>query len=254
MTRTDTSVPAARPRRRRLSRSLSLAVTLGATLAGSNLVAEEAAAGVPPALQPTKNRPMQFLFGFGPSFGIGGSRWIYGDCGPGNNCNYYRYGFGGRYGGAFKLSQEFNYHFSGNASGPAIGILLNEEFSGPYFGFNIAPKFTYDIQPMKNLALYISPSVSFGYHLDHYAAYYWGSGYGYGYNYHAANLQFGVALKLIIKDRFIAFLQAPNFDFIIGPGNYWRNGYYGGGCPPGFGCGAYFRAKVDVMFGVGVAF
>lgn len=254
MTRTDTSVPAARPRRRRLSRSISLAVALGATIAGSNLVAKEASAGVPPALQPTKNRPMQFLFGFGPSFGIGGSRWIYGDCGPGNSCNYYRYGFGGRYGGAFKLSQEFNFHFSGNASGPALGVILNEEFSGPYVGFNIAPKFTYDIQPMKNLALYISPSVSFGYHLDHYAAYYWGAGYGYGYNYHAANLQFGVALKLIIKDRFIAFLQAPNFDFIIGPGNYWRNGYYGGGCPPGYGCGAYFRAKVDVMFGVGVAF
>lgn len=244
MTLTATPVPAARPRRRRQSRALALAAAIGATLAGSHLVSATAQAAIPTALQPTKNRPMQFLFGFGPSFGVGGSRWAYGD-------NYYRYGFGGRYGGAFKLSQEFNFHFSGNAAGPALGIVMNEEFSGPYFGFNIAPKFTYDIQPVKNLALYIAPSVAFGYHLDHYARYFWGDNYAYGYNYHAANLQFGVAVKLIIKDRFIAFLQAPNFDFVIGPGNYWRQGY---GCPAGYGCGAYFRAKVDVMFGVGVAF
>jgi hypothetical protein len=255
MTSTDTTVPAVRPRRRRLSRNIALAAALAAAVVGSNVVTTDAEAAVPRALRPG-TRPMQFLFGFGPSFGIGGSRWFYGDCyGPGNGCggNNYYYGGYGRYGGAFKLSQEFNYHFSGNASGPAIGVLLNEEFRGPYFGFTIAPKFTYDIQPKRDLGLYISPSISFGYHVDHYSArWYGGAPYAYGYNYHAANLQFGVALKLHVNDRFIAFLQFPNFDFVIGPASYYA-GYYGG-CPAGYGCGVFFRARLDVMFGGGVSF
>ncbi|MBL9099661.1 MAG: hypothetical protein JNL82_01820 [Myxococcales bacterium] len=257
MTLTDTTVPAsrpeaaARPRRRRLSRALALAATVATSVVASNAVAPTAEAAVPRVLRPG-TRPMQFLFGFGPSFGIGGSRWVYGYCYGNGNCDgRYYYGGYGRYGGAFKLSQEFNYHFSGNASGPALGVLLNEEFSGPYFGFNIAPKFTYDIQPKRDLGLYISPSVSFGYHLDHYASY-WYTGNPYAYNYHAANLQFGVALKLSLGDRGVVFLQLPNFDFVIGPGGYYRDVY--GGCPPGYGCGAYFRAKLDVMFGGGVAF
>lgn len=256
MTLTDTTVPTssgpARPRRRRLSRALALAATVATTVVTSNLAAPEAEAAVPRVLRPG-TRPMQFLFGFGPSFGIGGSRWYY-DCyyggcgGPG-----YYYGGYGRFGGAFKLMQEFNYHFSGNASGPALGVLLNEEFRGPYFGFTIAPKFTYDIQPKRDLGLYISPSISFGYHVDHYARYYYGPNpYAYGYNYHAANLQFGIALKLMLGDRGILFLQFPNFDFIIGPGTYYA--YHYNGCPAGYGCGAYFRAKLDVMFGGGVAF
>lgn len=258
MTLTDTTVPAAPPRRRRrLSRSLALAATLATTVVASNAVATTAEAAVPRVLRPG-TRPMQLLFGFGPSFGIGGSRWAYGYCnGPGNSCNdYYYRGAYGRYGGGFKLSQEFNYHFSGNASGPAIGILLNETFGGPLFGFTIAPKFTYDIQPKRDLGLYISPSVSFGYHIDHWASYWYGGGaFAYGYNWHAANLQFGVALKLSLGDRGIVFLQFPNFDFDIGPGGYYQNVYYGGGgCPPGYGCGAFFRAKLDVMFGGGVAF
>jgi hypothetical protein len=259
MTLTDTTVPAsrpeaaARPRRRRLSRALALAATVATSVVASNAVAPTAEAAVPRVLRPG-TRPMQFLFGFGPSFGIGGSRWYYGDCYYGGcGYNYAAYGGYGRYGGGFKLMQEFNYHFSGNASGPALGVLMNQEFRGPYFGFAIAPKFTYDIQPKRDLGLYISPSISLGYHLDHYARYYYGPDpYAYGYNYHAANLQFGIALKLSLGDRGIAFLQFPNFDFIIGPGNYYRNQF--GACPPGYGCGVYFRAKLDVMFGGGVAF
>lgn len=243
MTLTDTTVPAARPSRRRLSRLLTVGA-LGATLAATTLAPSEAEAAVPKILRPG-TRPMQFLFGFGPSFGIGGSRYYYGDnfCGNGF-CGYG--GWGGRYGGSFKLMQEFNGHFSGNASGPALGILLNQEFSGPYFGFNIAPKFTYDIQPKKDLGLYIAPSISFGYHLSRYR--YFGNFNSPAYNYHAANLQFGVMLKLSLGDRGIAFLQFPNFDFNIGP----APGYYN--CSAFGGCPAYFVAKLDVMFGGGVAF
>lgn len=245
MTDTATPVPAARPRRRRLSRGLALAATLGAVLAGSNLAPQTAEAAIPRALRPG-TRALQFLFGFGPSFGIGGSRYYYGNDFCGNGFCGYGGGWGGRYGGSFKLMQEFNGHFNGTASGPALGILLNEEFSGPYFGFNIAPKFTYDIQPLRDLGLYISPSFSLGYHLTHLR--YYGNFNSPSYNYHAANLQFGVAVKLHVNDRFIAFLQLPNFDFNIGPAPGYYNCNAFGRCP------AYFVAKVDVMFGAGVSF
>src|SRR5690606_721843 len=126
-------------------------------------------------------------------------------------------GFG--YWGSFKLTQEFNGHFSGNASGPALGILLNQEFGGGYgrgygygrrFGFVIAPQSTYDIQVKKDLGLYISPNVSLGYHLIS-DGYYYNNFYG-RYATHGANLQFGVGLKLILDDRWIVWMQFPQFD------------------------------------------
>lgn len=245
MTQADRTPPerSSRRRARRFgrARALATAATLGAALIGSTLTTSEAEAAVPRVLRPGTH-PMQFLFGFGPSWGIGGSGWYYG--GPGG---YYGPGGWGRYGGALKLTQEFNGHFSGNASGPALGVIMNQEFAGGYFGFNIAPKFTYDIQPKRDLGLYISPSVSLGYHLSNYR--YWNNdGYYYrGASYHAANLQFGVALKLMLGDRGMVFMQFPNFDFVIGPGNYY--------CAPGDPrCGTYFSARLDFVLGGGVAF
>jgi hypothetical protein len=242
----STNASAPSPRRRRLprfSRSLCLAATLGTTALAAQVVTREAEAAVPRVLR-EGTRPMAFLLGLGPSWGIGGSRWFYGD---GYDA---RYGGWGRYGGNFKLSQEFMGHFSGNASGPALGVLLNETFNGPYFGFAIAPKFTYDIRVKPGLGLYISPSVSLGYSLTHYRPYYY-QGYYSGANYHAANLQFGVAVKLMLNDRWLVFAQVPNFDFLIGPGGYYYNN---GVCPPGAGCGTYFVARLDFMLGGGVTF
>jgi hypothetical protein len=240
MTSADHSTTAPRRRRLpRLSRGLCLAATLGAAVVGSNLVTSDADAAVPRVLRPG-TRPMAFLFGFGPSWGLGRPYGYYDDAYAGP---YYRGWYGG-YGGNFKLTQEFMGHFSGNASGPALGVVLNEMFAGAYFGFNIAPKFTYDIQVKRDLGLYISPSVSLGYHLSHYR--YFDNGYAYaGASYHAANLQFGVAVKLMLDDRWLVFAQFPNFDFIIGPGNYYCNGP---------GCGTYFRAKLDFVLGAGVTF
>jgi hypothetical protein len=253
MTRTDTSVPAARPRRRRLSRSISLAVALGATIAGSNLVAKEASAGVPPALQPTKNRPMQFLFGFGPSFGIGGSRWIYGDCGPGNSCNYYRYGFGGRYGGAFKLSQEFNWATSPATPPARPSASSSTRSSRAPTSASTSPRSSPTTSSRRRAsALYISPSVSLGYHLDP-----------------LRRLLLGRRLRRQLPRRQPAVRRRPQADPrgpLASPScrpptstsssapATTTNGYYGGGCAPGYGCGAYFRAKLDFMFGGGVAF
>lgn len=235
------------PRRRRLprlSRGLCLAATLGTAVIGTQLVASDAGA-VPRVLRPG-TRPMAFLLGLGPSWGIGGSRWYYGDERWGG-----AYGGWGRYGGNFKVTQEFMGHFSGNASGAALGVLLNETFSGPYVGFVIAPKFTYDIQVKRDLGLYISPSVSLGYSVTHYRPYYYDF-YKYGSpNYHAANLQFGVAVKLVLDDRWLVFAQLPNFDFLIGPGGYYYNNY---GCGPGGGCGTYFLARFDFILGGGVTF
>ena len=245
-----THTPPSAPRRRRLprlSRGLCLAASLGAATVATATISQEAKA-VPRVLR-EGTRPMAFLLGLGPSWGIGGSRWYYGDgpgycAGPGG-C----YGWGGRYGGSFKITQEFMGHFSGNASGPALGVILNETFTGPYVGFNIAPKFTYDIRVKQGLGLYISPSVSLGYGLVHYRPNYYG--YYAGANYSAANLQFGVAVKLILDDRWLVFAQVPNFDFLIGPGNYY---YANGACAAGYNCGTYFTARLDFVLGGGVTF
>lgn len=247
-TTSDRPLPVKTGRRRR--RFGLAAAALGAALVGSTVAPAEAEAAVPRVLRPG-TRPMQFLFGLGPSWGIGGSSYYYGPgfygpgCGaPGFPCRYG--GFG--YWGAFKLTQEFNGHFSGNASGPALGILLNEEFGYQRFGFVIAPKFTYDIQPKKDLGLYISPNVSLGYHLLAHRAYYYNDAF-YAYNFHGANLQFGVGLKLMLDDRWIVWLQFPQFDMTFGP-------RYGYGCAaaPGAYCPAFFVARLNLLLGGGVSF
>ena len=244
------SSPSASRRRRlpRLSRGLCLAASLGAATVVTAMTSNEAQAA--PRVLREGTRPMAFLLGLGPSWGVGGSRWYYGD-GPGYcagpaGCN----GWGGRYGGSFKITQEFMGHFSGNASGPALGVIVNQTFTGPYFGFNIAPKFTYDIRVKQGLGLYISPSVSLGYGLQHYRYAYYNGVYN-GANFHAANLQFGVAVKLILDDRWLVFAQVPNFDFLIGPGGYY---YDNRGCAPGYNCGTYFTARLDFILGGGVTF
>ena len=242
-----THAPARPHARRRARRARAPALALGAALAGSNLLAAEAAAAIPKVLRPPpeNQRTLQFNFGFGPSSRIGGAGWYYNayDCGPGNQyC-----GWRGGYGGAFKMHQEFMGHLNGKWHGPALGILTQQEFSGGYFGFNIAPRFTYDIRVMKDLALLISPHVSLGYHLSHWNAYWYGY---YGYrtpNYHAANLQFGVAAKLMLAQRWLVWVQTPSFDFHIGPGSYY--------CSPAYPtCGTYFHARFDFLVGGGVAF
>lgn len=242
------SSPASAPRRRRLprlSRGLCLAASLGAATVATAMTSTEAEAA--PRVLREGTRPMAFLLGLGPSWGVGGSRWFYGDGNPygcaGGFC-------GGRYGGgSFKITQEFMGHFSGNASGAALGVIVNQTFTGPYFGFNIAPKFTYDIRVKQGLGLYISPSVSLGYGLQHYRFSYYNGLYN-GANYHAANLQFGVAVKLILDDRWLVFAQLPNFDFLIGPGGYY---YDNRGCAAN-NCGTYFAARLDFVLGGGVTF
>ena len=56
---------------------------------------------------------------------------------------------------SFNLTQEFNGHFSGNASRPALGIILEEEFASRYdlFGLTLAPKFVYDIPVCRRMGI-----------------------------------------------------------------------------------------------------
>ncbi|MCY0992384.1 hypothetical protein OV203_34920 [Nannocystis sp. ILAH1] len=246
-TTSDRPLPVTTGRRRR--RFGLATAALGAALLGSTVAPSNAEAAVPRVLRPG-TRPMQFLFGLGPSWGIGGSSHYYDagyygpGCGaPGFPCRYG--GFG--YWGSFKLTQEFSGHFSGNASGPALGVLLNEEFGYRRFGFVIAPKFTYDIQVKRDLGLYISPNVSLGYQLLSDRWNYYNGAY-YHYTNHAANLQFGVGLKLMLDDRWIVWLQFPQFDMSFGP----RYGY-GCGAAPG-ACPAFFIARLNLLLGGGVSF
>ena len=129
-TTSDRPLPVQSGRRRR--RFGLAAAALGAALLGSTVAPTDAEAAVPRVLRPG-TRPMQFLFGFGPSWGIGGASHYYGPdyyapgCGaPGIPCRYG--GFG--YWGSFKLTQEFSGHFSGNASGPALVVCMGLSGSG----------------------------------------------------------------------------------------------------------------------------
>lgn len=123
---------------------------------------------------------------------------------------------------AFKLSQSFMFHLSGDASGPAIGFVMQQGFNAnDVFGLTLAPRFEWDIQIDQRYAIYISPGVSLGYHL------YRGAGTG-----HAIDLQLGATAKLIIQDRWLVWFRPANFNVIIAGRNDWGMRYelmFGGG-------------------------
>ncbi len=246
MTNTPNSAPSRR-RRRRL-RGLVRNVALGAALAGAGLSSGEAlAADIPSVLRPPpeNSNTMQFLFGLGNSSRVGGRGWYGYDCGRnGWNC-----GYGGGYGGAFKLHQQFLFHLTGKWHGPALALVSEQEFAGNYFGLNLLPRFAWDIPVYKPLALVISPYVGLGYHLSHYSRYWYNQYFGYygSPNYHSATLQFGVTAKLMIAQRWLVWLQFPSADMHIGSGRYY--------CNPGTAyCPTYYAARFDVLAGGGIAF
>jgi len=243
MTKTQTTAPS---RRRRRLRGLVRNVALGVALAGAGLASGEAKADIPSALKPPSenSNTMQFLFGLGNSSRLGGRGWAGYNCGRnGFNC-----GYGGGYGGAFKLHQQFLFHLTGKWHGPALALVAEQEFAGGYFGINLVPRFAWDIHVYKPLALVISPYVGVGYHLSHYNNFYYNN-YFYGSrpNYHSATVQFGATAKLMIAQKWLVWLQFPSADMHVGRGDYY--------CNPGTGhCPAYFAARFDVLAGGGIAF
>jgi hypothetical protein len=113
----------------------------------------------------------------------------------------------------FKLMEDIGGHFSGDASGPALGASFEQSFGNGYWKLQGGPKFWWDIQPVKNLGLYIAPEVRIGPGA-------WGNGDARGY----FNTQIGCSGRLILGDRGIVFFKpftmdlATNFDWYAG---YW---------------------------------
>lgn len=208
-----------------LSRSAVHALAI--VLAVASLVqANTAAAGVPRALRPG-TRPLQFLVGGGAAWGPLCERppALLGVC------------------DAIKVSQEFAAHFRGDASGPALGLQLGEDFGKYSFEIFVAPKFSFDIQPRRDLGLYITPSVALGYR---FMQHYWSLSRA---GHHAGDLQLGLALKLVLADRWLVWLQFPQTDLIFGPS---ETDACGGGSFPA--CGPFFLARLNLLAGAGVSF
>lgn len=220
------------------------AAALGLTL-GLVVLPEDAEAGVPPQLKPG-TRPFFFQFGFGIAEAFAGSygRGYYVD----PDDPYYRGRGRGAWGwyDTFKLHQELGFHLNGTGKGPSLGFIMQEEFGyngrgygyydydndgyyGGYlpFGFVIAPKFQWDIQPVKSLGLYLAPHISLGYH-----GVTCGPGCGLA-SY--ADIQFGMQARLVVVDRVVVWLALPEFNFMVG-------GH------------AEFIARYQFMTGIGVTF
>lgn len=230
------SLPRASARGPGRALALALAATLGRpSLAAAEPAAEgESSAGVNTAgaaaaptstSLPPLRRPLTLLFGVGPSIGInphpcyGG--YFYWD--PLWHSGYYGLGCGG----AIKASQDLAYHFSGSANGPALGVVVQEEFlaGGTYFGLVVAPKLSWDIQLLRGRGLYLTPSLAVGYHLLAWKGF---------PRVHAGEVQAGAAIKVALTERLLLWLQPAVFDFIFTPG--------------------FFIPRYDLLLGVGAAF
>jgi hypothetical protein len=160
------------------------AVTLGLLL---GMAAEAQAA--PQILRPG-TRPWEADFGFGPSF------IAY------NNYHHYDHSYWHDRRGdfQFKMMQQIGYHFSGDASGPAIGLVVEEGFVRT-FRFEVGAKFWWDIQLVDDMAIYLYPEGKVGF-----AA--WTNPLEPFFN-----TQVGVGAKVILDDRWVVFLRpiAPTF-------------------------------------------
>lgn len=159
--------------------ALGLGLTL--TIFSAVALAAPEAGAVPPELREgTKaNR-----FEFGPHVGFGwGNRGI----GPA---------------GAVWL--DYLHHFSGNAEGPALGVVSHVGGWRDYFGFTIGPMFEWDFKliPSKNLGLYLGPHVAAGYSFHRWK----------GTPPHSFFAQVGPTLKLIVNDFWVFWARPLNFD------------------------------------------
>ena len=142
----------------------------------------------------------------------------------------------------FKLIEFIGYHFSGNSSGPALGLDIQESFGGGATTLELGPKFLLDIPIIRNLGLYLTPSVMLGYgYVDvggvgcipnYYYGGCYGGGGGGGSSFFA--MQFGFEGKLMLADRAFVFFRPFTLDFLVN--------------------GDGFAFRWDIMFGGGVTF
>lgn len=162
---------------------------LAASLAGAAAIPASAHA-VPKILEPSK-RPWFFTGALGPSILIDG---------PGS-FGFYKCGrvFCG---GDTQLMLQFEIggHFSGDGSGPALGAGFDFGFGGA-FRFEPGLKFWYDIGPIADMAIYVTPSVQVGYGYQNLSS-----------DRHAFNVQLGASGRVVLGNRGMLFAQLLGFD------------------------------------------
>lgn len=165
-------------------------IALAAGLLGASAALPSTAHAVPKILEPSK-RPWFFTGAIGPSILIDG---------PGN-FGFYRCGrvfCGGDT--QLMLQMEIGGHFSGDGSGPALGAGMNFGFGG---GFRFEPglKFWYDIGPIADMAIYVTPHVQLGYGYQAQVS-----------DRHAFNVQLGASGRVVLGNRGMLFAQLVGFD------------------------------------------
>ncbi|MCB9554542.1 MAG: hypothetical protein H6707_00465 [Deltaproteobacteria bacterium] len=164
----------------------------------------EASAGVPPMLR-SGTHPWFATFNFGPAIKMKTAPT------------------------QFKIGQEVGYHLWGRSDGPAIGGSLEESFGDSVFTFNLSGKFWWDIQVVRGLSLYLTPSGRFGFiHAN---------AEGNGGAFNGMSLALGFEARLIIGNRGLVFFRPFGLDFMIGDG-----------------FGYNFLARYEMMFGGGATF
>jgi hypothetical protein len=145
-------------------------------LAAILCLASEAAAAPPPAiLVAPSGRPFE-AYG-----GLGGAWNVRADAGH-----------------QFKLVEGFAWHFLGQAHGPAIALELQQGFGGAVT-FVVGPRFKWDFQILRALAIYVAPFLQLGYLRASSSS--------------AFNLQFGGETKLILAQRAAVFWRPFQLNF-----------------------------------------
>lgn len=133
----------------------------------------------------------------------------------------------------FKLEIAAGWHFSGDGTGPAIGLALAPSFGESATLFSIGPRFWWDIQPSAAMGLYLAPFAQIGF--AHYSIEVCGPfGQCVGGSTNAFQLMFGFEVRLALANRGMVFFRPLGIDLFIND--------------DGVG------ARYDLMFGGGVYF
>ncbi len=130
------------------------------------------------------------------------------------------------------MTQTFGYHFSGDASGPAIAVDLQEHIAGGWFILQFNPRFVWDINIIYGLGLYLTPSIGFGYTV----------GIRRGEdplgNDHGLTIPIAFKIKQVLGNRGFIFFQPFSLDMMA----LFRPGV------------SYFAMQYDLLFGGGIIF
>jgi hypothetical protein len=129
-------------------------------------------------------------------------------------------------GGAFRLTPEFHYAFGGRGmAGPAIGAGLDLLIPG--FGIGAFGRFAYNIQPIENVAFFITP----------YGGLTAGGIFNAGGGVFYLGIHFGGEVRFIFADRFFLTVRPIGFTVPIYIGAVGGAGF---GYDGAFGLGATF--------------